>query len=122
MKFLKWLLVPVIAFAAFVAYGYILNFLSQLVPEFKLPSPVTALPLRRQSVKSADGTNGPNMTLYQRLQYGCLISKLICQINHTICFCFSVTEPKINHRIRMPNFCKHYPHCEQRLWKLVLVL
>ena len=32
MKFLKWLLVPVIAFVAFVAYSYILNLLSQLVP------------------------------------------------------------------------------------------
>jgi hypothetical protein len=32
MKFLKWILVPFIAFAAFVIYGYMLNFLSQLIP------------------------------------------------------------------------------------------
>ncbi|WP_162084477.1 hypothetical protein [Sulfuriferula nivalis] len=32
MKMLKWLLVPVIAFAAFISYGFILDYLSQLIP------------------------------------------------------------------------------------------
>jgi len=59
-------------------------------------------PLSRLPEKYMGGRNRLMITLIQRPLYGGLISELISQVNRTICFCFSVTKTKINHRIRIP--------------------
>jgi len=47
---------------------------------------------------------GRMVTLHQRPLYGNLISELIYQTNHTICFCLAMTKSKINQRIWIPYF------------------
>ena len=51
---------------------------------------------------------GAAVTPRQRPLYGALISELIYEINHIICFCLAMSTSKINHSIWLPINIERY--------------